>query len=101
NTNSMPSDEYMMGQQNLAIEYRREMVGKTYRHFKGTLYLVENIAVHSETGELRVIYHNIYDDLLVWDRALDMFLSPVDKEKYPDCTQELRFEQVKQDYLYT
>lgn len=91
------STEYRMAMQNKAIEYKRQMVGRTYRHFKGTLYVVENIAVHSETSELRVIYHSKHDDLLVWDRALDMFLSPVDKVKYPDVKQEMRFELLSEE----
>ena len=28
---------------------------KVYRHFKGNLYLVEDIATHSETGEKFVV----------------------------------------------
>ena len=31
----------------------------------------------------------------VWLRPLDMFMSPVDKEKYPTVTQEFRFELVE------
>jgi len=90
----LQSTENRMNQQALAGKYKEEMSGKTYRHFKGNLYQVDTIAVHSETSELRVIYHSVSDDTLIWDRALDMFLSPVDKIKYPDVTQELRFEPI-------
>ena len=31
-------------------------LNKIYRHFKGNLYLVKDIAVHSETGEKYVVY---------------------------------------------
>lgn len=96
----LQSTEYRMNQQALARKYKEEMAGKVYKHFKGNLYQVDTIAVHSETSELRVIYHSVNDDTLVWDRSLPMFLSPVDKVKYPDVKQELRFEPVSQGDMY-
>ncbi len=63
-----------------------------YRHFKGKLYTVEGIALHSETGERMVVYRALYGDYPLYVRPMDMFLSPVDREKYPDCQQEYRFE---------
>lgn len=71
------------------------MVGNVYRHFKGGLYFVQGIAVHSETAELLVIYTSADDPGKVWARPLEMFLSPVDKEKYPRARQKRRFEKVK------
>lgn len=66
-----------------------------YRHFKGDLYLVEDIAKHSETGEDFVIYRKLYGDCSLWIRPKAMFMSPVDKEKYPDCQQQYRFQLVE------
>ena len=65
---------------------------RIYRHFKGDYSLVEDIASNSETGEDMVIYRKLYGDGSLWVRPLNMFLEKVDREKYPNCRQEYRFE---------
>ena len=58
-----------------------------YKHFKGDLYLVEDIAIDSETERPMVVYRALYEDNLLYVRDLEMFLSEVDKAKYPKVRQ--------------
>ena len=71
---------------------REIKINGIYKHFKGDYYLVENIATHSETKEKYVVYRRLYGDGGLWIRPMDMFLSEVDHEKYPNVNQKYRFE---------
>ena len=66
----------------------------TYRHFKGNLVRVLHFGTHTETMEKCVVYKHLSTGE-IWIRPLTMFLSKVDKKKYPDATQEYRFELVE------
>ena len=63
-----------------------------YKHFKGDYYLVEDVATHSEAKEKYVVYRGLYGDNNLYIRPYEMFISKVDKNKYPNVEQEYRFE---------
>ena len=65
-------------------------VGKIYKHFKGMEVKIIAIAKHTETLEEMVVYEELNDHQF-WVRPMNMFLSKVDKEKYPEVEQEYRF----------
>ena len=66
-------------------------VGNVYKHFKGMKVKVIALAKNSETLEDMVVYEHL-DTKEVWVRPYKMFISKVDKEKYPNISQEYRFE---------
>ena len=66
--------------------------GETWRHFKNHMYRILDLADAAETGETYVVYKTLYGEYRDFIRPLDMFLSEVDHDKYPDVRQKWRFE---------
>lgn len=92
--------ERMLGQDKMSEEAKNmhikpEMIGDIYRYFNGGVYVVTDLAVHTETKEITVICKNINDPIVSWCIPLDTFRSPVDKKKYPNVKQKMKFERIE------
>ena len=83
------------------MEERKFQPGDIVRHFKRELvdqntkeyiYRIITFAHHSETDEMLVVYEALYPPYKVCARPYDMFISEVDREKYPNIKQKYRFE---------
>ena len=48
-----------------------------YQHYKGGLYKVISMALHSETLETLVVYEALYQEGSIWVRPAGMFLENV------------------------
>lgn len=53
-------------------------IGEHYRHYKGTLYVILNLAKHSETHEAMVVYQDTTDLNKIWTRPIVMFEDDVE-----------------------
>lgn len=86
------------------MEERKFRVGDIVRHFKREfvaeesseyIYKIIAFARHSETEEKLVIYQGLYFPYKTCARPYEMFMSEVDKVKYPDVKQKYRFEKIE------
>lgn len=71
------------------------VINGIYKHFKGHIYKVLYVAKDSETLDDVVVYQDTTDLNKIWVRKKDMFLSKVDRNKYPNVEQEYRFQLIK------
>lgn len=64
---------------------------QVYKHFKGSLYQIVAVAIHTETTDKLVVYRSLEHPERVFARPLEMFMSEVNRKKYPDVKAKYRF----------
>ena len=74
----------------MTIDINEVQLGK-YRHFKGNLYELIEVAHHSESQEPIAVYRALYGDHGLWVRPLEMFLETIER----DGAEIQRFQHIK------
>ncbi|SHL01230.1 Protein of unknown function [Selenomonas ruminantium] len=83
----------------LNAKYHRAIpsADEVWHHFKENEYkIIACPVIHTETREIYCVYQALYGSYGVYCRPLDMFMSEVDHQKYPQTRQKYRFE-----YIYS
>jgi len=86
---------------------RKFDIGDIVKHFKREymtenddpnkhLYIIRGFAKHTENNEDLVIYQALYSPFETYARPYDLFISKVDKQKYPNIKQKFRLEKYYQ-----
>lgn len=87
-------EKYFPKESTNGMQVRQVKGGEIYRHFKGQLVVVLAVAQDTENvGSYSVVYYKVGDEC-IWCRPYDMFVSEVDRKKYPEVTQKYRFEKI-------
>lgn len=73
-----------------AVNNDRIVIGGTYTHFKGKSVTLITLAKYSENPQMMFAIYSCENG--IYARLLDMFLSEVDHDKYPNVHQKYRFE---------
>lgn len=85
------------------MDEREFKVGDIVKHFKKEYvnedsseytYKILAFARHSESNERLVVYQGLYPPYKTCARPYEMFMSEVDRVKYPDIKQKYRFEKI-------
>ena len=87
NISETPEHDIQVG--DIVQHFKREWVSADTSEY---LYKVLAVANHTENGEKLMIYQALYAPFKICARPYDMFMSEVDREKYPDIKQKYRFE---------
>lgn len=86
----MKNREFNVG--DIVKHFKREYVSEKSSEY---IYKILAFARHSETGERLVVYQGLYPPYKTCARPYEMFISEVDRNKYPDVKQKYRFEKIE------
>ena len=89
NGNISETPEHAIQVGDIVQHFKREWVSADTSEY---LYKVLAVAHHTENGEKLMIYQALYAPFKICARPYDMFMSEVDRKKYPDIKQKYRFE---------
>ena len=82
------------GADDLFVYDRDFKPGDTVQHFKGGFYKIVAIGTNTETEEKMIVYQSLKDKK-IWIRPYNMFISKVNRKKYPNAEHPYRFIKVK------
>lgn len=88
--------DYRLKSGDIVRHFKREMLSPEELAGEPEMYLYDIIgtAEHTESGETLMVYRPRYGEGKLYARPLEMFLSEVDREKYPHVRQRYRFEKI-------
>lgn len=66
----------------MTVEELQGLKGRTFVHFKGKRYRLEDFATDSETLETMVVYRQLYGEGALWVRPAKMFVETVSRDGY-------------------
>ncbi len=86
----------MLKSGDIVQHFKRRLLSAAEIAEEPNMYLYEIVgeAEHTESGEKLMVYRPLYGEGKLYARPLGMFLSEVDREKYPNVEQKYRFEKI-------
>lgn len=90
NKESMEERKFNPG--DIVQHFKRETLNDAECNANKYLYRIIGVAEHTETKEPMMIYQALYDNFGIYARPYEMFMSEVDRVKYPEIKQKWRFE---------
>jgi len=91
----MKGEKSMFKSGDIVSHFKRDFLSPEELAREPNMYLYEIVgtAEHTESGEKLMIYRPLYGEGGLYARPAEMFLSPVDRGKYPNARQAMRFEE--------
>lgn len=73
--------------------FKRETLSEKEKECNKYLYIVRDIAEHTETGEVLVIYQALYAPFKTYARPAEMFCEEIDTDKYKEILKHYDIDQ--------